>query len=385
MTPTETANGLSGYASFLTALKDRIRSAQVRAALSVNREVIALYWQIGQMIAEQQQVEGWGAKVIDRLALDLKNELPEIKGFSARNLKRMKSFYAEYPAMPERANPAQPLEIKEGTKLPQLVAQRPVVDGARSELVPQLVALLAEASLDLPWGHNLLLIEKVKDLDHRLWYMRRTVEQGWSRDVLKLQIESGAYLRQGQAITNFERTLPSPHSDLAQQTLKDPYNFDFLTLADSFRERELETALVRHLQDFLVELGMGFAFVGRQYRVEVGDEDFYIDLLFYHLKLRCYVVIELKRGSFRPEYAGKLNFYLNVVDDKLRHEHDQKSIGLILCQDRNKVVAEYALSGIDKAIGVSEYELTRTLPQEIKGSLPEIEEIEAELGGNADS
>ena len=226
-----------------------------------------------------------------------------------------------------------------------------------------------------------MLIEKVKDREQRLWYMFQTVEQGWSRDLLKSQIQSKAYYRQGQSVTNFKQILPPLQSDLAQQTLKDPYIFDFVTLAEPFHERELETALVRHLQDFLVELGVGFAFVGRQYRVEVGEDDFYIDLLFYHLKLRCYVVIELKRGAFRPEYAGQLNFYLNVVDDQLRHTDDNPTIGLILCQDKRRIIAEYALRGLDKAIGISEYELTRTLPDSVKSSLPEIDELEAELIG----
>jgi len=355
------------YSSLLADLKTRIHTAQTRAAVSVNREMIGLYWEIGRMISERQDTEGWGAKVIDRLAADLKNELPEVKGFSARNLNRMKAFYTEYPFMPETVTSAQ---------LPENIGEA---------ILPQPVAKLAETSLDLPWGHNLLLIENVKDLDHRLWYMHQTIEQGWSRDVLKLHIKSRAHERQGGAITNFKQTLPSPQSDLAQQSLKDPYVFDFLTLAEPFRERELETALVRHLQDFLIELGVGFAFVGRQYRIEVGDDDFYIDLLFYHLKLRCYVVIELKSGAFKPEHAGKLNFYLNIVNKKLRHENDNPTIGLILCQEKKRVVAEYALRGLDKAIGVSEYELTRTLPKTIKGSLPEIEELEAELAGESDT
>jgi predicted nuclease of restriction endonuclease-like (RecB) superfamily len=222
-------------------------------------------------------------------------------------------------------------------------------------------------------------MEKVKDRDDRLWYMRQTLHHGWSRNILSLMISSGAHARQGQAITNFPDRLPSPQSDLAVQSLKDPYVFDFLTLEEPFHERELETGLVRHLERFLLELGQGFAFVGRQYHLDVGDEDFYVDLLFYHLRLRCFVVIDLKRGAFKAEYAGKMNFYLNVVDDRLRHETDSPSIGLILCQDRNRVVAEYALRGMNKPIGVSEYELTRSLSSELQSSLPSIEAIEAEL------
>jgi predicted nuclease of restriction endonuclease-like (RecB) superfamily len=229
-------------------------------------------------------------------------------------------------------------------------------------------------------GHNILLIQKIKDLNERLWYMRQTIEDGWSRNILDLQIKNNAYKRAAKAVTNFERTLPSPQSDLVQQTLKDPYIFDFLTLDEPFRERELETGLIRHLERFLIELGQGFSFVGRQYHLDIGEKDFYIDLLFYHLKLRCFVVIDLKKGEFKPDYAGKINFYCNVVDDMLKHETDNPTIGLILCQDKNKVLAEYALRGMNKPIGISEYELTRALPEELKSSLPTIEEIEAELG-----
>jgi predicted nuclease of restriction endonuclease-like (RecB) superfamily len=235
----------------------------------------------------------------------------------------------------------------------------------------------------IPWGHHAVLLAKVKDLDARLWYMRQTFQQGWSRNVLGLMIQGGAHARQGKAVSNFPAQLPPDQSDLVAQALKDPYIFDFLTLAEPFQERELETELLRHVQRFLLELGQGFAFVGRQYRVEVGDDDFYIDLLFFHLRLRCFIVIDLKKGAFQAEYAGKMNFYLNVVDDKLRQATDAPSIGLILCQDRNRVVAEYALRGVNKPIGVSEYELTRALPRELQSSLPSIEAIEAELADAA--
>jgi predicted nuclease of restriction endonuclease-like (RecB) superfamily len=231
----------------------------------------------------------------------------------------------------------------------------------------------------IPWGHHAVLLEKVKDLAQRIWYMEQALANGWSRNVLTLMIESGAHARQGKAITNFDRLLPAPQSDLARQTLKDPYIFDFLTIAEPFRERELETNLLVHLEKFLLELGQGFAFVGRQYRIEVGEDEFYIDLLFYHLKLRSFVVIDLKTGAFKAEYAGKMNLYLGVLDDRLRHATDAPTIGLILCQDRNRVVAEYALRGMTQPIGVTEYELTRTLPRELRSSLPSIDDIEAEL------
>lgn len=240
-------------------------------------------------------------------------------------------------------------------------------------------AILQQFVAKIPWGHNILLMEKVKDLTARYWYMQQTLEQGWSRDVLNLMIGSRAHERQGKAVSNFADRLPSPQSDLIQQALKDPYIFDFLTLEEPFHERELERGLTSHLEKFLLELGQGFAFVGRQQRLEVGDEDFYLDLLFYHLRLRCFVVIELKKGGFKPEYAGKVNFYCNVVDDQLRHPNDNPTIGLILCQDKKTVQAEYALRGIEKPIGVSGYELTRALPENLKSVLPSIEEIEREL------
>lgn len=257
-------------------------------------------------------------------------------------------------------------------------------DKGNHTILPQPVAELDKMSAlitGIPWGHNILLMEKIKDRQKREWYMNHCLKHGWSRNILGLHIENRSFEREGKATTNFDRTLPPIHSDMAQQTLKDPYIFDFLTIDTDFRERELETELFKHIQEFLIELGVGFAFVGRQYHIEVGDSDFYIDLLFYHLKLRCYVVIDLKKGSFKPEYAGKLNFYLNAADDILRQKDDQPSIGLILCQDKNKVVAEYSLKNINKAIGVSEYQLTQSLPEELKSSLPTIDEIERELGG----
>jgi predicted nuclease of restriction endonuclease-like (RecB) superfamily len=257
-------------------------------------------------------------------------------------------------------------------KVPQPVAQIPEKD-----VLPILQRLVA----NIPWGHNILLMEKVKDLPARLWYMRQTIEQGWSRDTLAAMIKGKAHERQGGAVSNFAARLPSPQSELARQLLKDPYVFDFLTLEEPFHERELETGLIRHLEKFLLELGSGFAFVGRQYHLEVSDRDFYLDLLFYHLKLRCFIVIELKKGDFKPEYAGKMNFYCSVVDDLLRNETDQPTIGLILCQTKDRILAEYTLRDIHKPIGISDYELTRALPESLKSSLPTVEEIEAELGG----
>ena len=357
----------ANIASLLTEIKTRIQQAQTQAVLSVNAELIRLYWDIGKLIDNRQREEGWGAAVIPRLARELKNELPEEKGFSERNIKRMLAFFRAYP---------DPSAI-----VPQAVAQLPP-----TEKVPQAVAQIdppADSILwMIPWGHHALLMEKV-EAKHRHWYMQQTLENGWSRNVLLVMIQSAAHLRKGRALTNFDRLLPAPQSDLVQQTLKDPYIFDFLTLQEPFHERELETNLLHELERFLLELGQGFAFVGRQVHLEVGQSDFYLDLLFYHLKLRCFIVIDLKKGEFKPEYAGKMNFYLGVVDDKLRHALDAPSIGLILCQDRNRIVAEYALRGVSKPIGISEYELTRALPANLQSALPTVEEIEAELGDSA--
>lgn len=349
------------YIALLADIKQCIRQAQTRAVLAVNAELIRLYWEIGQMLDTRQKTEGWGAAVIPKLALDIRNELPEEKGFSERNIKRMLAFYREYRAL---------------DLVPQAVA--PTDPAAK---VPQAVALFTPGLVTaLPWGHHLLLMEKVKDAQTRRWYMQATLANGWSRNVLQMQIETVAHARQGKATSNFAQKLPLPQSDLVQQALKDPYLFDFLTLEEPFLERELETGLIQHLEKFLLELGQGFAFVGRQYHLELGDQDFYIDLLFYHLQLRCFVVIELKRGAFKPEYAGKMNFYCSVVDDVLKHAQDAPTIGLILCQQQNTVIAEYALRDVNKPIGVSTFELTRALPSELASKLPSIEEIEQELG-----
>jgi predicted nuclease of restriction endonuclease-like (RecB) superfamily len=351
------------YAALLKDIRQRVRHAQTRAVLAVNAELIRLYWDIGALIHERQSREGWGAGVIPRLARDLHNELPEEKGFSERNIKRMLAFYREYPQ----------LEF-----VPQAVAQ--MLTGKNG---PQPVALFpSDLLLAVPWGHHAELMAKVKDPATRHWYMQATVQHGWSRNVLLMQIESAAHRRQGKAVSNFAVRLPPAESDLVQQTLKDPYIFDFLTLEAGFHERELETGLIHHLEKFLLELGQGFAFVGRQVRLDLGDQDFYVDLLFYHLKLRCFVVIDLKRGGFKPEYAGKINFYCNVVDDRLRHESDKPTIGLILCQQPNQVLAEYALRGMDKPIGIAGFELTRQLPSELQSSLPSIEDIEQALSGD---
>jgi predicted nuclease of restriction endonuclease-like (RecB) superfamily len=330
---------LTGYEDFLSDLKTKIRSAQIKAALSVNRELIALYWEIGKAIIEKQEKFGWGFAVVDQLANDLKHEFPEIKGFSRRNLYLIRILYLSYRD--------------------------------ESEFVQQLVA-------QIPWGHNITISEKIKDANERLWYIQQTIKNGWSRAVLVHQIETDLYHRQvtDGKVTNFPDTLPPLQSDLVQQTLKDPYIFDFLCLSNEVQERELEKALIDKIKDFLLELGSGFAFMGSQYHLGVGDEDFYIDLLFYHHKLRCLVAIDLKIGKFQPEFAGKMNFYLSVLDDLVRHPDDQPSVGIILCKDKNKTIAEYALRDINKPMGVSEYRLTKLLPEDIVNQLPSLEEFE---------
>jgi predicted nuclease of restriction endonuclease-like (RecB) superfamily len=329
----------TGYAELLRELKQKIRGAQLRASLAINHELVLVYWRMGREILVRQERESWGAKVIDRLSSDLKAEFPEMKGFSPRNLKYMRAFAEAWP---------------EEAFVQQLVAQ-------------------------IPWGHNVRILDYVKEPSEREWYVRATLRYGWSRDMLVHQIESGLYRRQGGAVTNFEQVLPPEQSDLARQITKDPYNFDFLMLGPDAHERDLERGLLEHLREFLLELGVGFAFVGSQYRLELGGNEFYLDLLFYHLKLRAYVVVDLKLGPFQPEFAGKMNFYLSAVNNLLRHPDDQPSIGLILCKTRDRIVAEYALQDVSKPIGISEYQLAAALPDTLKGTLPTIEELESEL------
>lgn len=332
------------YSSWLAELKGRIHRAQQRATLAVNQEMILLYWQIGRDILARQAEQGWGAKVIERLAGDLRAAFPEMKGFSSRNLKYMRAFAEAWP------------------------------DG---ELVQ---AVLAQ----LPWYHKLALLDKLPGPETRRWYASKAIEHNWSRNILVMQIESRLMERSGTAVTNFALTLPKPESDLARESLKDPYRFDFLGLTEEAQEREIEGALVKHVTDFLLELGAGFAFVGRQVLLDVGGDEFFIDLLFYHLKLRCYVVIELKAGKFKPEHLGQLSFYLTTVDAQVKHPDDGATIGLLLCKSKNKVVAEYAMRDKSQPLGVAEYQLVESLPPELQTSLPSIEQIERELADDED-
>ena len=330
----------AGYAEWIADVKLRIRAAQQRAALAVNKEMLQLYWQIGRDIIDRQAVAGWGTGVLSRIEADLRVEFPEIRGFSQTNLKYMRMF---------------------------------------AEAWPDLSAMGQRFVDQLPWGQNITLLTKLKTREERLRYAACAVEHGWSRPLLTHHIELRTLEREGKAVTNFDQRLPKPQSDLARETLKDPYRFDFLSLGSEAEERDIEAALVTHITKFLLELGAGFAFVGRQVHLEVGGRDFYIDLLFYHLRLRCFVVLELKAVEFEPEHAGKLNFYLSAVDKQLCHEHDNPTIGLLLCKTNNRVIAEYALRDVNKPIGVAEYQLVQALPAQLEANLPSIERLEAEL------
>jgi len=366
------------YADLLSEIKERVRRGQQRAAVSANAAMIVTYWDVGRILTERKQLEGWGAGVISRLARDLLNELPEVKGYSETNLKRMAQFYSEYPALCSiGAQPVPQLESNE-----ESAASALSVTEKGAQPVPLLVGLSSgnlRIFAQLSWSHNIVLMQKLKDLPTRSWYAWQATQQGWGREALISQIKSEAHKRQGAAVTNFDGTLPEVHAALATGLLKDPYMFDFLTMEEHFHERELETGLLTHFEKFLLELGRGFAFVGRQYELSVSDREFYLDLLFYHLHLRCFVVVDLKKGEFKPEYAGKMNFYCSAVDDLLRHEHDAPTIGLILCQTKDRIIAEYSLRDIEKPIGVADYELTRALPEKLASSLPSIEDLEAEL------
>lgn len=330
-----------GYKVFIAELKAQIQQDRLKTVLSANRAMILMYWKIGNAIIDRQQSEGWGSKVIDRMSHDLKNAFPDMTGFSPRNLKYMRKFAEVWTDI---------------------------------ELVQRTVALI-------PWRSNITLMDKLKDPELRLWYAQKTIENGYGKDMLVFQIESQLHLREGNAISNFTTALPDRDSDMAKQSFKDPYIFDFVGNANMIRERELEQNLIDHIQQFLLDLGQGFAFIGRQVHLELGDDDYYLDLLFYHVKLKRYVVIELKSGRFQPEYISKLNLYLNIVNDVLCQPDDNKTIGLLLVKEKSKLVVEYALSGVNNPIGVSNWEnqISQAMPSNLKNSLPTIEEIEQEL------
>ena len=359
------------YAPLLAEIKARVQAARVKAALAANRELLTLYWDIGRLILERQEREGWGSKVIGRLSADLQREFPGQQGFSPRNLKYMRAFAAAWPAIAQVQLPAARSE-----RSASISGQAPLAQ-TTGAAPPMVQAPLAQ----LPWYHHIALLDKLEHAADRLWYAAKAVEHGWSRNVLALQIEAGLHEREGKAVTNFKRTLPPAQSDLAQGITKDPYLFDFLTLREDANERAVEVGLIAQVEKFLLELGAGFALVGRQVHLEVGDQDFYLDLLFYHLKLRCFVVIDLKARDFTPEAAGKMNFYLSAVDDRFRQPGMEPSIGLILCRSKNRVIAEYALRDLSKPIGVSGYvtKLVDSLPKALKGAVPTVAELEKGL------
>jgi len=331
----------SDYSSFLVSIKNRVQQAQLKAVLSVNRELILLYWQIGNAIWKRQQEQAWGAKVIEQLSLDLHAAFPQMRGFSARNLQYMRTFAEAYADLP--------------------IAQQAVAQ--------------------IPWGHHSVLLDKLRDNEQRLWYMQQAIEYGWSRNILTMHIETRLYERKGKALTNFSSTLPDLQSDMAQDVFKDPYIFNFITTGeDENKERHIQSALVAHIRRFLLELGVGFTFVGSDYHLKVGTDDFYIDLLFYHIRLHCYIVIELKAGAFKPEHAGQLGFYMTAIDMQVKQPEDNPTIGLVLCKtNSNKTTAEYALKNMKGPIGIATYQTVAALPDEYKDQLPSVEELEEKL------
>ncbi|MDR0519538.1 MAG: PDDEXK nuclease domain-containing protein [Clostridiales Family XIII bacterium] len=330
------------FSQWLNLLKAKIRSARNKLTFSMNYQLLELYWEIGRDIAEKQKNSDWGSSFIEQTAIELKHEFPDIKGFSRRNLYAILQWYKFY--------------------------------SAKYEFVPRCVA-------QIPWGHNRMIVSKIKEIETAEFYCNATAQNAWDRDTLEIQIENLYHLKIGNATHNFSKTLPSKQSELAAQTLKDPYSFDFLGLENDALERTIEDELVKHITQFLLELGKGFAFLGRQYKIDIGDSDHFLDMLFYHVELRCYVVIELKAGKFQPEYAGKLNYYLSAVDSQLRKDSDNPTIGILLCKMKNKIDVEYALRDIHKPLGISEYHLTNAIPETIKTKLPSVEELEREFGG----
>lgn len=349
------------YKNWIFELKQKIQQSQIKAAIKVNSALIEMYWELGKEISERNFENKYGSGFFKQLSNDLKKEFPEIKGFSSVNLRFMKQFYLFY--YQSFTNLQQVVRISNENKITNL----------------QQVANEFGNIFLIPWGHHVQILTKCKTQKEAFFYINKTIENGWSRAVLLNMISGNLFESQGKAITNFSKTLPDYDSDLVKETLKDPYNFDFLTLSETFKEKELEDALIDNIQKFLIELGSGFAFVGKQYEITVAEKSYYIDLLFYHIKLKRYVVIELKTGEFEPEHAGKLNFYVTTIDKQLRDDNDNATIGLIICKTKNDIIAEYSLTDLHKPLGISSYELKKILPKNFKSSLPSIEEIENEL------
>jgi predicted nuclease of restriction endonuclease-like (RecB) superfamily len=331
---------LSEYNEWISELKSKIHAARRKVTYSINSQLLEMYWDLGKDICEKQNKFDWGSKFIEQIALELKHEFPEVKGFSRRNIYAIRQWYIFY--------------------------------SAKYQFVPQFVA-------QMPWGHNRLIITKIKNISEAEFYCNETIKNGWDRDTLEIQIEKRLFKSIDSSGHNFPQTLPPEQSKLAKELLKDPYNFDFLGLHDDALEISIENELVKNITKFLLELGKGFAFVGKQYKIEVSENDYFIDMLFYHLDLRCYIVIELKAGKFKPEFAGKLNFYLSAVDSHLKHEEDNPSVGILLCKKKDKIEVEYALRDMNKPMGITEYRLSDAIPENIKAKLPSIEDLEKEL------
>ncbi len=372
------------YKNWLKNLKQNFQKSQIKAHIRVNSTLLEFYWKMGNDIIEKQKEFKWGSGFLEQLSKDLNAEFPDVKGFSYRNLNTIRQwvqFWRQDLLQIENVKAKEPVSQNENVKGKQVVSQIENVNMKQpvSEFENIKTKELVSKLTQIPWGHNIAIIQKCKNTEEALFYVKNTLENGISRSVLLHQIETNLYERSSKAITNFENTLPKAYSDLAKQITKDPYNFDFLTITKDYQERELEDALCRSMTNFLLELGSGFAFLGKQYKLSVGSEEFRIDLLFYHLKLRSYVVIELKAVDFKPEFAGKLSFYTTAIDEKLKSEQDNPTIGILICKSKNDLVVEYALKNINKPLGVSKYELTEILPEDYKPSIPTIEEIEREL------
>ena len=380
--------GYKNYKDLLTEIKSRIQEAQLKTIMAANSQMLLLYWQMGNYIIQNQQAEGWGAKIIEKLSVDLKKEFPKLKGLSARNLLYMKQFAEAYPVPVLQ----QFIQIEKELKSMESISQQAVaklinIENEQSEITQQPVAQFSEEVFlqsivsRISWSHHIVLKNKVQNLGQRFWYMLYIIEHGISRNVLSIQIESSLFDRQVKAkkINNFERTLPPPQTDFANYLLKDPYIFDFVQAKEKADERNIEEQLSGHITKFLLELGQGFAFMGRQVHFEIGETDFFVDLLFYHTRLHAYIVVELKARPFEPGDAGQLNFYVNVVNDKLKGQNDGDTIGLLLCKGKNEVLAEYALKGYNQPIGISDYQISKAIPEELKSQLPDIRELENEL------